>query len=52
MSTPHHPTQIYVHPTNHPRCLRHDASMAACDDCRAARRARVSDRRQAAATAP
>ena len=39
---------IHVHSTRPVHCLRHHASMAACDDCRDARTARVVAERQAA----
>jgi len=45
VSTKHHLTQITVQPSRPVRCLRHHVWMAACDDCRDARTARVGGER-------
>ncbi|WP_164704396.1 hypothetical protein [Blastococcus litoris] len=51
MSSTHHLNQIPVQFSRHVRCLRHHVWMAACDDCRDARTARLERERETSRTA-
>ncbi|SFF41562.1 hypothetical protein SAMN05216574_11361 [Blastococcus tunisiensis] len=50
MNNQHHPDRLPI-PTRSVRCLRHQVSMAVCEDCRDARRAKLRRERSRPRTA-